>query len=363
MRSKERVLKAIEHQEPDRVPLSYGAWREVSERLCADLGVDPACEYSHYWHFPEALLQRLHVDIRIVRARYIGPEPEPAPDGSTVSIFGVRQSPGGYPANHPLSYATTVADIEGYPWPDPDALDYEHYGEQCEQFTDYAVCGGDWCPFFTVALVMMGTAEFLLAMRERPEVAHALLSRLVEYYYETTRRMFEAAKGKLDIYFLGDDYGTQVGPFMSPRDFGTFIVPHLRRLYALGKYYGLKVMQHSCGSVRALLPDMIALGLDALDPVQVRAKDMDIHALKRDYGDRLAFHGSMDTQQTLPFGTPEDVRREVLDRLEHVAPGGGLILCGSQDYIADIPSENIVTLYDTAYEYGHYGSLGRAHKV
>jgi uroporphyrinogen decarboxylase len=103
---------------------------------------------------------------------------------------------------------------------------------------------------------------------------------------------------------------------------------------------------------------MIALGLDALDPIQVRATDMDIVQLKRDFGDRIAFHGSMDTQRTLPMGTTEDVRHEVLHRLQHVAPGGGFILSGSQDYISDIPLENIVTVYDTAYEHGNYSSLG-----
>ncbi|MHB9034925.1 MAG: uroporphyrinogen decarboxylase family protein, partial [Anaerolineae bacterium] len=169
-----------------------------------------------------------------------------------------------------------------------------------------------------------------------------------------TRRMLLAAKGKVDIYFMGDDYGTQRCPFVHPRDFRRFMLPQLKRLYGLAKSFGLKVMQHSCGSVRLLLEDLLSIGLDALDPVQVRAAGMDMPGLKRDFGDRLTFHGSMDTQQTLPFGSVADVRREVIERLRVAAPGGGLILCGSQDYIADIPLENIVAIYDTAYEYGAY---------
>jgi len=354
MNSKQRVLTAIAHQEPDRVPLGYGAWREVSEKLCAYLNVDPTCEYSHFQDFPEALLQRLHVDIRVVRAKYLGPLPQTFPDGSYVDLWGIVQSKENYPIVHPLAHAATVADVEAYPFPDPDAFDYEHYGEQCERFEEYGVCGGDWSPFFTIALELMGTEQFLMALRLMPDVAHALLTRITDYYLETSRRMFEAARGKLDIFFMGDDYGTQAGPFMSRRDFHTFIVPHLKRLYDLAKSYGLKVMHHSCGSVRAHLPDMIALGLDVLDPVQVRAAGMDIVELKRDFGDRIAFHGSMDTQCTLPMGTLEDVRAEVLHRLQHIAPGGGFILSGSQDYISDIPLENIVTIYDTAYECGTY---------
>ena len=109
MRPKERVLMAIDHQEPDRVPLDYGAWREVSERLCQHLGVDPTCDYDHYWHFPEALMQRLHVDVRVVRAKSIGPAPRATPDGGAINAFGVHQSPDGYPIGHPLADATTVA--------------------------------------------------------------------------------------------------------------------------------------------------------------------------------------------------------------------------------------------------------------
>ena len=218
-------------------------------------------------------------------------------------MWGIHQSKENYPIGNPLAHATTVAEVIAHPFPDPDALDYEHYAARCEQFADYAVCGGDWSPFFTMALELMGTEQFLVAMRVMPDVAHALLARIAGYYYETSRRMFEAARGKLDIFFMGDDYGTQRGPFVSRRDFHAFVAPHLQRLYGLAKSHGLKVMHHSCGSVRALLPDLIALGVDVLDPVQVRAAGMDVAGLKRDFGDKITFHGSIDTQRTLPAGS------------------------------------------------------------
>jgi uroporphyrinogen decarboxylase len=347
-------MTAIDHREPDRLPLSYGAWREVSQGLCSQLGLDPACEWTHFQEFPETLMQRLHVDIRTVRARYLGPGSRPLPDGNSVDMFGVIMSPDNYPVGHPLAHAATVEEVRAYPMPDPEAFDYEHYAEQCERFEEYAVCGGDWSPFWTISLEIMGTAEFLMAMRSMPEVAYALLERVADYYYETTRRMFEASRGKLDIFFMGDDYGTQVGTFVSVKDFRSFIAPHLGRLYRLAKSYGLKVMQHSCGSVRGFLPEMIALGMDILDPVQVRAAGMEMGGLKRDFGSQITFHGSMDTQHTLPHGSVEEVRQEVLDRLKVAAPGGGLILTGSQDYIRDIPLENILAIYDTAYERGKY---------
>ncbi|NLF00261.1 MAG: hypothetical protein GX601_04715 [Anaerolineales bacterium] len=343
---------ALSHREPDRVPLDYGAKLPVTERLCQYLGVDPACEYSCYGEYPEALLQRLHVDIRTVRARYIGPPLEIGADGSQADVLGVRSSTDGYPLTHPLAHVTSVREIEAYRFPDPDAFDYEHYAEQCARFEDYAVCGGDWCPIFTYAMELMGTEAFLVAFHTMPEVVHALLERLTSYYCETSGRMFDAAHGKLDIFYTGDDYGTQVAPFISPRHFREFILPRLKRLYDLAKSHGLYVMQHSCGSVRAFIPDLISIGLDVLDPVQVRAAGMDIVGLKRDFGSQITLHGSIDTQRTLPFGTTEDVRNEVLQRLRDVAPGGGLILCGSQEYTIDIAPENIVTIYDTACEVG-----------
>jgi uroporphyrinogen decarboxylase len=355
MRSKERVLMAINHQEPDRVPLDFAANPDVVEALCHKLGIEiDRPFYSHCYDFPEALLQRLRVDLRVVRADYIGPPLASFDDGSHMDRLGILRAKEGYPIGHPLSGAKTVAEIEAYPWPDPDAFDYEHYAEQCERVEDYAVCGGDWCPFFTWAHTLMGTEEFLTAMFDRPELVHAVLGRLVDYYCETSRRMFEAAKGRIDIFFMGDDYGTQIGPFISPRHFRKFIVPQLKRLYDLAKSYGLKVMQHTCGSVRAILPDLITAGMDILDPIQVRAKDMDVRALKRDFGDRISFHGSIDIQHTMPKGTSEDVRQEVLDRLTYIAPGGGLIISGSHHYLHDIPLENIITVYNTVFEYGGY---------
>ena len=126
MTSKQRVLTAIDHQEPDRVPLDYSAWREVSEKLCTHLGIDPACEYTHFQEFPEALMQRFHIDIRVVRARYIGAPPQTFEDGSYIDMFGIHQSRENYPIAHPLSNATSVVDIEAYRTPDPEAFDYEH---------------------------------------------------------------------------------------------------------------------------------------------------------------------------------------------------------------------------------------------
>jgi uroporphyrinogen decarboxylase len=149
---------------------------------------------------------------------------------------------------------------------------------------------------------------------------------------------------------------------MSRKLWKKFFAPHLERLWKLAKSYGLKVQLHSCGSVRELIPDLLEMGLDILDPIQVRAQGMNPAELKKDYGHRLSFHGSMDTQETLPFGSELDVKNEVLERLRTMAPGGGFILSPSQHLLTEIPLRNIITMYETAYEYGFYSVIHKLEK-
>jgi uroporphyrinogen decarboxylase len=337
-------MAAIEHRTPDRVPTDYWAHKPVTERLCAALGVD---DY-------ESMLTALGVDIRDVRNRitYTGPPEHFLPDGRQCDMWGVPLNPGGTYASSvtrtPLSRATTVAEIDAHtPFPNPDWWDYSPVLGACEAGGDHAVMGGAWSPFFCQSMYLMGMEELLTAMALYPAAVEALMTRVTDYFLESCRRQFEAAQGTMQIFFMGDDYGGQTGPLVSLEMFRRFIKPHLARLFAQAKCFGLKVMLHSCGSVHAFIPDLIDIGLDALDPVQVRAKDMEPERLAREFGKDICFHGSIDTQQTLPFGTPEDVRAEVEARLE-LFPGGGFICAPSQEFMADISTENILAMYETA---------------
>lgn len=348
MTARERVLAAIEHRAPDRVPVDYWAHAPVTERLMAALGVG---DY-------EALLTRLGVDLRNVRGavRYIGPEHHYLPDGRECNVWGVPVTArGGTYASSvtgaPLATATTVREVEAHRLPDPGWWDYAPIAEACAAAGDHAVMGGAWSPFFCQAMYVMGMAELLEAMAARPAVAEALLTRIADFFLESSRRHFEAAAGRMDIFFMGDDYGGQTGPLISLAMFRRFIKPHLARLFAQAHDFGLKVMLHSCGSVYAFIPDLLEIGLDVLDPVQVRALDMSAEKLATEFGRDLCFHGSIDTQQTLPFGSAEDVRAEVRSRLE-LFPAGGLICGPSQEFMVDVPTENILALYEAA------GALG-----
>jgi len=377
---RERVLKAINHEEPDRVPIDISAVDEVMDALIDYYGIKVDDEEIKIYMGADGriferkrnkaqllLLEKLHVDFRWAWAPYIGPELRTYPDGSRDGLFGIRRGGlfFGYALEHPLQNACSVKDIEAYPWEEyanVDHYDYEQFVQECKDFHEagYAVYGGPWAPIAFWAMDLMGMDNFMIAMYDNPEVAATLVEKIANFYYRQAEIMFQKGKGYIDIFFMGDDYGVQNGLMMSRRLWKKFFAPHLERFWRLAKSYDLKVQLHSCGSVRELIPDFIEMGLDVLDPIQVRARGMVPEELKKEFGDRLAFHGSIDTQETLPFGSKEDVKKEVLHRLKVMTPGGGFIISPSQHLLTEIPLENIVTMYETVYEYGFYSVI---HKI
>ncbi len=341
MTSKERVLKTFEFESPDRIPLDFDACKAVSNSLIKELGVNGELE----------LLDALHVDFRFPRAPWIGPELKTS-QGVPTDYFGIaRAGVGdfGYAIDHPLKDISSVKEIENYPWPSADFFDYDVFREDCEKFERYAIFGGAWSWFFNVAMDLVGTEKFMVLLYDNPSVAYHLMKRICDFFREISGRMFDVADGKVDIFFTGDDYGSQQGPLISLSMWRKLVKPHVKRLYSLAKSYGLKIMQHSCGSIEIFLPDLIEIGLDAIDPVQVRAKGMDIEHLIKKYRKKLIFHGSIDTQQTLPLGTPDDVKNEVLHRIGLFENYGGLIIAPSQVFLPEVPLENILAVYETAY--------------
>ncbi len=342
MNSKERVRLAFEHVEPDRVPLWYGAADGLTHRLMAACGVPDE----------EALMRRLRIDFRRVHARYVGP-----PLGNR-NIWGVERGGDyyGQPLSHPLAGVETIEQVEAFTgWPSPDSFDFSHLRAECEQWRDYAIIGGPWVVVFTDATELVGMAEFFEKMHTHPEVMQAVMEKVSDFYYTLAVRFFETCGDLLDIFFFGDDMGTQQALLVSLNHWRAFCKPHIRRFIELGRQAGLKTMFHSCGAVRALIPDLIELGLDALNPVQVRAKGMDLQELKADFGSRIAFHGAFDHQQVLPFGSVNDVRAEARRVIDIMAPGGGFCLAPSHDLMLDeFPPENVIALYDEAHAYGQY---------
>ncbi|MCL4506398.1 MAG: uroporphyrinogen decarboxylase family protein [Chloroflexi bacterium] len=342
MNAKERVITTFEHREPDRVPLWYGASDALTARLMQQ------CNVSH----EEALMQRLHIDFRRVHERYIGP------DLGAKTYWGIERGGGyyGQPLTHPLAGVETVEQVAAYTgWPSPDWFDFSHLRQECEPWRDYAIIGGPWAVVFTDATELVGMGEFFMKMHTHPEVMHAVMQKVSDFYYELALRFFEAAGDLLDIFFFGDDIGTQQSMIISLPHWREFCKPHVERFLKLGKQAGLKTMFHSCGAVRKMIPDLVEMGLDALNPIQVRARGMDLRELKTEFGARMAFHGGFDHQQVLPFGSEADVRAEAHRVIDIMAPGGGYCLAPSHDLMLDdFPPHNVIAMYDEAYQYGRY---------
>ncbi len=218
MTSRERVLAVFRREIPDRVPMWCGASPEFMAKSRAFLGVED----------DEAVYQRFHDDFRRVYSRYAGPEKfdpvKNAAIGSRLNVFGVERKGEGYgvPANTPLKDAT-LEDVENYPWPSADWIDVSHIREDALRYGgEYAIMGGEWCPFFHDLLDLLGMEDALVMMYEEPEVVHAVLDHLVDYYYACNQRIFEAAGDVIDIAFMGNDMGSQNGPLVSVKLFDEF---------------------------------------------------------------------------------------------------------------------------------------------
>ncbi|NLF99900.1 MAG: hypothetical protein GX565_07090 [Lentisphaerae bacterium] len=205
--------------------------------------------------------------------------------------------------------------------------------------------GGLWTGILGDSSRMLGFQNFLCALAADPDLARTLVDRMTDMYMELNAAYFEALKGRLEVWFFGNDFGSQESLLFSTGMWGDFFFGNIRRLTALAHGHGLKVMMHSCGAVAPLIPLLIEAGVDILDPVQVSAAGMVPGALKSAFGDRIVFHGGIDTQRVLPFGTPDDVIRHVRATVATLGRGGGYLFAPSQILGPDIPTDNILAMY------------------
>ena len=350
--SRERVRAAFAHQELDRVPAWLGASPQFIDLALRQLGL------------PDEESFRVCVgdDFRRVYARYAGPaEMAPSsdlqPGATSRTPFAVQRRGYGYgqPLHHPLADAT-LHEIHAYPWPDPAWMNVSGVRQDALQHGGrYAILGGEWSPFWHDAIDLLGMENLMLRMYDQPETVDALLAHIVDYYVEVSRRTFDAAAGAIDIFFIGNDFGTQVGPVMGEAMFRRYMLPHLKRLVDLGHDYGLVVLLHCCGGFAPLLPALIETGLDGLQALQPSCTGMDPAGLKAAYGSQITFMGCIDTQHVLIEGTPGYVREQTRRIVELIKPGGGYVASASHDYLLpETPVENVTAMFDAIREYGIY---------
>jgi uroporphyrinogen decarboxylase len=354
MTSRERVLTAVARKKPDRTPADYKAEPEVNQRMMAHFGL------SEY----EDLLKALEIDIRRANPLQVGRLNKDLGDGVFEDYWGIRSvrlkaAHGAYDMHvrTPLWDAESVDDLAAHDWPWPDIYDYSVMKAQCAGWGEYLVMyeGAD---LFTRPCILRNMENVMLDLVLRPEMVHYLIEKFTAFYCEDVARAFEATAGGIDLYCEWSDFGTQRGLQISIPMFREFIAPYLKRLIDAVHSGGAKFMLHSCGAIRDLIPVFLELGVDVLDPIQVAATGMDPAALKKDFGDRLAFHGGICTQRTLPFGTPEEVREAVRDRVATLGRGGGYILASSHDISADTPTANILAMYEPSLREGRDGGRG-----
>jgi len=347
MTPRERVLTAFAHEEPDCVPRWCGASPEFLAKAQRELNLPDT----------ESVFVRFGDDFRRVFARYTGPEVPLGPGATSRTLFGVERAGHGYgqPLSHPLADAT-LGEIHDYPWPDPAWQDVSRIRDDALAWNRrYAILGGDWSPFWHDAIDLLGMENLYLKMYDAPELVDAVLQHLVDYYAAVSQRIFDAAADAIDVFFLGNDFGSQNGPLLSPAQFDRFMRPHVARLIDLGHAYGLKVQLHCCGGFEPLIPAMIAAGLDGLHAIQPCCRGMDLATLKARHGKAILLNGAIDSHHVLIEGTPESVCRQTREVLRIMAPGGGYIAGASHDYILEeTPVENVVAMFDTVAEFGVY---------
>lgn len=353
MTPRQRWLALLEGGTPDRIPTDYRATAEVTERLLRELDCP-----DH-----ETLWRKLRVDY----PRSVGPAWKLThhPDDPLADLWGIRYRSIDYgtgeysEADHrPLAGAESVADIARHRWPSPDDFDYTTVTSGLEKDDGYRVMIGSSYEPFLLYGYLRGLEQSFEDLLVNPDIADAVLGRLFDFYYEYNRRIFEAAKkaarGKIDIFYLAEDLGGQTGPLMSLEMYRRFLRPNQVKMADLVRSYGIHVFYHTDGAARIFMPDLVdVVGIEVLNPVQWRCPGMEREQLVRDFGDKIIFHGAMDNQQTMPFGSVEDVVAEVKDNVRIFGESGrGWVCAPCHNLQAVTPTRNILVLYDTIGELG-----------
>lgn len=382
MRPRERLLAALNHKETDRVPIDLGGtdlttiavttYAAVRDALGLPSEEVQAYDYSKQMaHISEDLLERFGVDARMVKPpKEATKAPDVFEDGeywAYVDRWGCTRR---MPKHNGLYFDRVVfpikeaslAGLDAYQWPSPWKTPpmLREVALYLREHTDYAVIGGsDMGGFgiFEQAWKMTGLEEGLMAIYSDRAFAQRLLDKVTESYMEAVSGYLDEVGEYLDVFTFADDICAQDNWLISPQLYVDLVKPRHRRVFDLVRSKtGAKIFYHSCGAVFDLIPHLIDLGVDIVNPVQVSATGMDPKRLKEAYGRDVTFWGgSVDNLKTLPFGTPQQVADEVRRRIDDFAPGGGFVFASIHNVQALVPPENVVAMFDTALEYGWYG--------
>ena len=353
MEPRERVKAVLNGDIPDRPPTRFRALPEVQQSLEHYLGLKG-----------EALFDRLGVDLLRASFVYSGPNDfhgDGIISSSGKDMFGIEWVPIKNKCctyvevkNFPLADATTVSEIENHPWPSPDWFDCNRLSAQIDSVSGNGkravmLFAGEietlWC--------MRGLERFMIDLIEYPEIIEAIVRHLTNFFASRLQRALEIIGDKIDIVGFSGDVGSQRGLMFSPEMWRRFLKPQLRELMAICHAAKVHTFYHSCGSIVPIIPDLIEVGVDILDPIQTRAEGMVPEVLKEKFGNDLIFHGGVDEQELLPRATAEEVVTEVRHLISTLGREGGYILSSSHTLQPDTPPENIVAMFDAVKEFSY----------
>jgi uroporphyrinogen decarboxylase len=380
-----RVRSAIQHEDSDRIPCDLLATTEVWDMLIEQFQPDTTGLEDMSWLEPEreAVMRLLEVDCRLFSYDMFCRPPEEmvkpgarvdwwsslirstpnrmwrqiAPDGTLYDVWGAHYKIeehlfGRYEGfvTWVLGEAATVAELRDYPWPQPDWWDFSELPgmiDRLQQDGPFHVrfrLGS----FFEQAWALRGLEQFMLDIGMGSPIAGYIMDRILEVHLENLRAVLDLAGDRLDMVYTYDDVATQNSLLISPKSWRKLVKPRHRKILDLIHSYGKPAMYHCDGAVAPLIPELIDIGVDVLNPIQPDSKGMDPAGLKATYGQQLTFHGGVDIIRTLPRGTPEQIRSEVRARVQTLGQGGGYIMCSSHHIQPDTPLENVLAMYEPA---------------
>lgn len=358
--SKERLLRAINRQSSDRPPVYCSVVPQLAKRLSDYLGVPYETPIDSLLGSRISfmnLMTRLGSDC--VGISYTAPDnaqTRTASDGLITNEFGmVMRNQGLYDefAQFPLANATTVEDIENYPFPDVDAPGRFRFAqEMVDRYgKDYGIIADLECSIFETSWYLVGLEKLLMDMAMNVPYVDALFDKVAYFSTEVGKRLVGMGA---DVIWCGDDFGTQVGPMISVKMFDRYFAPRIQKMFQAFREVNpnIKIAWHSCGSILPLIPRFIDVGLDILNPIQPLAKGMDPQWLKDTYGDRLMFFGGICVQDLLPKGTSEEIKKEVKRRAAILGKGGGYIIAPAHNIQDDTSVENVLAFFEAVKELG-----------
>jgi len=352
MKSKERVLATLNRQAVDRLPVDLWHTPEVGAMLREHCGVERDLDMYRALQLDKIVW--VFMDYKTEESESLGSQVGAEAAGSRtmwgVPLKGVQAGAAHYDefGEAPLKAYQTAASLDAYPWwPDVDRFDYETALSSAREASREFVVIGPWVSFFEVYCQLRGIEQALMDLALNPDLVEAVLDRVEAIQTEMMKRFLSQAGDTVDLVFISDDVGGQTGLLMSPEMWRRHLQPRMQRWCELIHAFGKRVFYHTDGAAEALIQPLIDCGIDVLNPIQHTCPGMGTESLKRKYGDHIIFHGGVDNQRVLPFGSPADVRAEVRTLLATLGAGrSGFICCSCHNVQAGTPLENILAMID-----------------